>query len=230
MTSPFDTDACDGEAARLVPWFVNGRLTVEEAARVEEHLAACPVCRADVAEQRRLRALMRRDDPVEYAPQPSLQKLMTRIDELDREIAVDARLEAGEESAAMRSHVPRWMVAAVVLQSIGLGLLGVMLWEHSPSRTDAARYVTLSADEATDSRAPRVRVVFAPETTMSEVALMLGALRASIVDGPTEAGAYTLALHSGGGARSSVDAGLARLRADRHVLFAEPVAGSEGRQ
>lgn len=226
MTAPFDTDTCDSEAARLLPWFVTGRLPAEDAARVEEHLADCPVCRADLAVQRDLRSLMRSDERIEYAPQPSLQKLMTRIDEMDREIPEVALVRPGDEPSVPRARVPHWMVAAVVLQTVGLGLLGALLWDRGPSRGDPARYVTLATPAPAADEAQRLRVVFAPETTANEMGLMLGALQAAVVDGPTEAGAYTIALRSGGRDAPSVDASLARLRANPHVLFAEPVAGS----
>ncbi|HSE12491.1 MAG TPA: anti-sigma factor [Rudaea sp.] len=224
MTANLDTRICDSEAARLLPWLVTGRLAADEAARVESHLAECPICRSDLAVQHELRTLMQADERVEYAPQPSLQKLMTRIDELDREIAVPE--PAHDDSVAPpRAVMPRWMIAAAVLQTVGLGLLGAALWQQAPSRTDPATYVTLSAADSVAAPAARVRVVFTSGMTAGNIARLLGAVHAEIVAGPSGAGAYTIALLSEAGAPPSVDASLARLRADPGVLFAEPVAG-----
>jgi len=232
-TSMIDLDVCDSEAARLLPWFATGRIDAEDAARVEAHVASCPACRADLAAQRELHGLMQAGEKVEYSPQPSLQKLMSRIDELDREIApaVATPVASAAVSSApppTRTGLPRWLVAAVVLQTIGLGTLGTLLWQHAGGRNAGAEYVTLGSVEADLGPAPQVRVVFAPDTTIGGMAALLGAVRADIVAGPTEAGAYTLALRPDGGTVASVDASLARLRADPHVVFAEPVVTGAG--
>ncbi len=75
MTSPTDLERVHRETRDLIPWWVNGRLTGEEARRVESHLAQCAECRADVDVEHRVRAAVRQKSPVEYAPQVSLQKL-----------------------------------------------------------------------------------------------------------------------------------------------------------
>ncbi len=152
MASTPDTDDCDSEAARLLPWFATGRIDADDAARVQAHLASCATCRADLAAQRQWRDLLRSDEKVEYSPQPSLQKLMSRIEELDREMAPAAAsstqaVEAEPAGAGARAGLPRWLVAAVVLQTLGLGLLGSMLWQHAGTRGADAEYVTLSSVE-----------------------------------------------------------------------------------
>jgi len=233
MTSIIDLDVCDSEAARLLPWFVTGRIDAEDAARVEAHVAACPACRADLAAQRELHGLMQAGEKIEFSPQPSLQKLMSRIDELDREIAPAAATPVASVAASSapplaRTSLPRWLVAAVVLQTIGLGTLGTLLWQHAGSRNAGAEYVTLGSVEARLGSAPRVRVVFVPDTTLGGMATLLASVRADIVAGPTEAGAYTLALRPDAVPPTSVDASLARLRADPHVVFAEPVVTDGG--
>ena len=231
MASTPNTDDCDSEAARLLPWFATGRIDADDAAGVQAHLATCATCRADLAAQRQWRDLLRSDEKVEYSPQPSLQKLMSRIEELDREMAPAAAsstqaVEVEPAGAGARAGLPRWLVAAVVLQTLGLGLLGSMLWQHAGNRGADAEYVTLSSVERPAGNAPRVRVVFTPDTTVAGIAALLEAVRADIVAGPTEAGAYTLALHSAAEAPASVDASLARLRTDPHVVFAEPATGA----
>jgi hypothetical protein len=231
------TGTCDSEAARMLPWLVAGRLGAAEAARVESHLVECETCRRDRAEQQVLRGLMREDDRIGYSPQPAMQKLMSRIDELERELpdageapATQPAIESDAgDSAALPpvAAVPRWLMAALVVQTLGLGLLGATLWRQS-SVDDPAAYRTLSSTPAVDSRAPQVRVVFAPDTTVAEVARMVGAVEATIVAGPSEAGAYTLALPGDAARPSALDTHVAQLRADTHVLFAEPVvAGTE---
>jgi anti-sigma factor RsiW len=218
--------SCDSEAARLLPWFATGRLSPDETARVETHLAGCAACRADLAGQRELRQVLEADDRLEYSPQPSLQKLMTRIDELERELSEPT---SGPGSAVGehfgRGAVSRWLVAALVVQTVGLALLGSLLWGRSTSVDDtSARYQTLSSTAAVPSgRDPQVRVVFAPGTDVETMTRLLQELNARVVDGPSEAGTYALVLLGPSGEAASVAKGLARLRSDARIVFAEPI-------
>ena len=215
---------CDSEAARLLPWFVTGELESDQARRVEAHLAGCTVCRADLEEQRQLRDALGTDDRVEYSPQPSLQKLMTRIDELDREWTSSSPPPAPESVAPARTFAaPRWLVAAVAVQTIGLAFVSSLLWQRSSDPTVPAAYQTLTSTSPGMTVRPQVRVVFAPGTTVEGVAGLLQGVHARIVDGPSAAGAYALAVAGGAGAPPDLQASLARLRADGRIVFAEPI-------
>src|SRR5579863_5708380 len=85
MTKPPEEGRCDEEAARLLPWYVAGRLEPADAERVTRHLERCAICRDDLAHERTLRALLKSESRIEYAPQPGLAKTLARIDELERE-------------------------------------------------------------------------------------------------------------------------------------------------
>ncbi len=76
---------CGEEAARLLPWYVTGRLSPADLERVSSHLQRCAICRADLAHERRVQALLHSDTRIEYAPQAGLAKTLSRIDELDRD-------------------------------------------------------------------------------------------------------------------------------------------------
>src|SRR5271166_7173451 len=76
---------CDEEAARLLPWYVSGRLDAGDCERVARHLEHCPICRDDLDHERALRALLKSESSLQYAPQPGLAKTLARIDELERE-------------------------------------------------------------------------------------------------------------------------------------------------
>jgi hypothetical protein len=209
--------------ARLLPWFVTARLEPAEAARVESHLLSCAACRRDVEQQRTLGTWIRgdsRDEPTAW--QPSFEKLMSRIDATERAMQSPA-LPAGAVPVTHRARVPRWLVAAVVLQAIGLGILGSVLWQRS-DETLAAQYRTLSSPPvAPGTFRPQIRVVFAPATTVREVADVLGTIGARIVDGPSPSGAYSLALSRPRPSADLVGTSIARLRADSRVVFAEPI-------
>jgi anti-sigma factor RsiW len=226
VTTDVDGHICDAEAARLLPWFVSGRLSATDAERVTQHLERCEICRTDLAEQRALRTTLRTAGPVEYAPQAGLAKTMARIDELTREPTSGFEPAIAGADPVLRRHrfgVTQWLTAAVVVQAIGLGAIGGSYLARQSGDRSAARYETLST-AAPVANGPRIRAVFAEGMTVGQLKALLATQNLLIVAGPTEAGVFTLGATDGGTPGSvRPDAPLAGLRADPHVLFAEPL-------
>ena len=88
----------------------------------------------------------------------------------------------------------------------------------------AARYETLTSP-ASVAEGTRIRAVFARTMTIGELRTLLTTQRLLILAGPSDAGVFTLAATDGTLDRVRLDALLATLRADSHVLFAEPAIG-----
>jgi len=208
---------CEHEAAYLLPWFVSGTLIAQERVRVQAHLDDCSRCRADEVRERRLLEIVGSDAPVEYAPQPGLQKLLSRIEEMEREMpSAPPKKPVAASFAPRNALLVRWLAAAVIVQAVGLGALA---WQHAQGDLFAPRFSTLSATPLHVEGAPRIRVVFAPNVTVGDLKTMLESVDAVVVNGPSEAGVYTLALAS---TQARIDAKLAQLRSEPGVLFAEP--------
>ncbi len=221
-----DGNICDAEAARLLPWYVNGRLSAADAERVTQHLERCETCRADLAEQRALRAALKAGSSVEYAPQAGLAKTLARIDELTRESAAgpeSSRAERDPERRRRRFGVTQWLTAAVIVQAIGLGAIGGSFVVRQAGDRGLARYETLSSPAPVAS-GPRIRAVLSEAMTVGQLKALLAAHRLLIISGPTEAGVFTFGAIDAAPGHGRLDASLAGLRADPNVLFAEPVA------
>lgn len=217
------TDPCNTDAARLLPWFVTGRLDADDVARVETHVASCPACRADLERERALHDVLRQD-PQGRVPGAAqgFEKLMARIGETER--AWPGPPPAPHEpAAAARLRAPRWVGAAVLAHALALAIVGAALWRHA-DRIEEAPFRTLTTDVASSATATaHLRVVFAPGTTTQELAGILDMIDARIVDGPSPAGAYALALATGAPDAAELRKTLATLRADARVIFAEPL-------
>jgi hypothetical protein len=201
------------EVQLLLPWYATGRLDDADQALVDAHLAQCPVCQGDLEHERRL------ETEVACLPVEADQAWASML----------RRMEEG--ASRRRSHWPwlgslrrrsavawrvggPWLGWAVALQIIVVVLIA------RPPEPQPRLYHALSAPPA---HAPgNIVVIFRP--TAQEAAIR-GALKSSgsrLVDGPTGADAYVL--RAPDALRSEA---VAKLRADRDVVVAEPIDAGE---
>jgi putative zinc finger protein len=214
---------CDEEAARLLPWYVSGRLSAADVERVSSHLERCTICRNDVTHESAIRALLKAEARVEYAPQAGLAKTLSRIDELGRDAptaSASSRILA--ISARRRVGALQWLTAAVLVQAVALGWLGIARLHPAPPGAPGSQYETLSVDPQYTATGPHIRVVFAPTMTLVDLKALLAPNHLLIVRGPTDAGAYTLASTDPHVTAAQLAPTVAILRSDPRVLFAEP--------
>jgi anti-sigma factor RsiW len=196
-------------AWELIPWVVNGRATDEDRALVETHLRDCRDCREEFAFQVEIQQAISQEAAAEAAAPPSLDRLWSRIDGADQ--------RTGRRAS---STVQRWLVAAVVVEAIGLGALAFAFWREPPAD---APYRTLSLPAAAPTAT--LRIVLMPKLELAVLQKLLDEEQLQIVGGPSEAGVYSLAPRD---RTQPIDpaGALARLRAHPGVRFAEPVAAT----
>jgi anti-sigma factor RsiW len=202
-------------AWELIPWVVNNRASAEERRAVEEHTADCADCREELALQTRLYAAMRREAPATAPadPQPALRRLWQRI---------DAAAPVLPRRRVASLPLARGLLAAVLIEAIGIAALSAALWSREAVRDHAPLYQTLSAPAEGAPRAS-IRAVLAPTLSLGELEALLGRTHLQIVGGPGDGGVYSLAPLSPR-AGSGVEAeALAQLRSHPGVRFAEPV-------
>jgi hypothetical protein len=195
-----------------IPWLVNGRASDDERAALEQHLAHCADCRAEVAMQRTLLQGMQTRPLVEKMPHASFQKLNARI---------DAERAAVHHHPQRRRQAPalvQWLTAAVVIQALLLGTLLATLLHGRQQAAEEAPYRTVSSPAATPGK-PSVRAVFAMDMTLGELQALLERSHLRIMGGPSAEGVYTLASTTAGDGRRA----LLTLRAHPAVRFAEPI-------
>lgn len=189
----------------LLPWYVNGTLEGGERAQVEAHLSACLPCRRELEAQRALQGA------VSVLPQdPEVARALARV---------HSQLDAAERGLLRRlwdgSHP--LLRGALAVQLALIVALTALLAMQPP-----AGYRTLSAQTGAQERTG-IAVIFADGRSEQEVRGLLAQLGARIVDGPSEAGAYTLAVDA-----ARRDAAIATLREHAAVKLALPVSLPEG--
>lgn len=211
------------ETVESIPWLVTGRIADDERRELEEHLQECAECREELALQKRLQAAMTREPRVEYAPGVSLQKLWTRIGDTET-LDTNAPLSKTPRQR-VRSRAMQWLVAAVVVEAIGITLLATLPRSGPVTAVSAPpAYRTVTTTDALPQNAA-LRVVFAPQVTLSQLNALLRDQRLEIVNGPSLAGVYTLATTA---PTAQLPDTLARLRAHGGVQFAELIAIESG--
>lgn len=210
------------DAWHLLPWFVNGSLRREVRGDVDAHIAACADCQSEVALQTSVRDALSREDGRQEATQSSFDQLWARIethgDTTDEPVAqADLPAPAAPAPRLRASGMPRWLVAAVVVEAIGLVTLGWITLNNDPR--GAALYQTLSSPAPYVDNG-QIRAVFAPDLELHDLQMLLASSELTIVAGPTEAGVYTLAPTK---QKANIDSALADLRRNANVRFAEPI-------
>ena len=189
-----------GEAQRLLPWVVNGRLDGDERVWVEQHIDGCSDCQRELDELRRLQAAWLQSDqvqsdhvhadpadgmPMRVARQADAgwRRLRERLQPSPTSISRPSNRRTSRLSGA------RWLGWAVAAQALLITVLAAALWQQ-PSAI--ARYHTLSAAPVATSG--NLIIVFDPALPETRLRGLLRATDARIVDGPNDAGAYVLSV------------------------------------
>jgi len=217
------------EAWALLPWLANGRLPASDREWVEAHLAQCAECRGELAAQQKvateLNGQMTRDSSPEASgtdEHRSFNKLWARIEASEAAAPPAGSVKGSGAPVSRTSRTVRWLAAAVVVQGFGLALFGFnALRQTSP----ASGYITYSEVPPQRLNAPAVRIVFAPEASMSDVNTLLMHQGLSIVSGPGTSGNFTAELSADAVASgASANTIAAVISKDPNVTFAQPVA------
>lgn len=219
-----------------IPWVANGSAAEPLREFVEAHVAACDDCRQELAFQRQLRAGFGVETVSAHDAEPGLQRLWARIDAGPATEAPAPVLPGPMPAPLPVTHRPtnrpaanltRWLVAAVVVQAIGL--VGMLAVRQPPASNPPAAYETLSLAPAARSAAT-LRFVPAPSLSMAELQTLLARSGTRIVETSADGGIFGLApatpdaTETDAPARSrATSRALAELRAARGVLLVEPI-------
>jgi hypothetical protein len=210
MTFPMNSGGDCVRAWEAMPWVLQGSAAQKQADWLKAHLDGCASCRAEFAQQTRLRLALSLPCDVAVDAESGLGRLLGRLDAPDA-VAMPSPSRPG-------GWFTRALVAAVLIQAIGIGVLGAKLW----SAGERPLYRTFSQEPAPPA-AGAIRVVPDASMTLADWDALLHALQLQVVGGPNDVGAYTLApMHAGSTTRQA----LQQLRATRGIRLAEPVVAS----
>jgi hypothetical protein len=200
------------DVEELLPWYVTGRVSREEAKGIEAALKTMPDLAGKLVQvQREREAVARAAEAVEPAPPETLQHLLQQVDATrQRRVArIDNRVEAGGWLRAAVNRNVVWQ-AAFAAACVAIVVLGVRLYTP-PAPGDLGVASSISGTgEAT------LLVTFQRDATAAEIATLLTGLHATIVDGPAPDGGYVVQIPAR--QAGDIDAAAASLRARKDLV------------
>lgn len=209
MTFPMNTSQDCLRAWEAMPWVLQNSATQEQSEWLKNHLARCESCRAEFAQQTRLKLALSLPSNIPVDANAGLNRLLGRLDAPQPQEALPYRSRSGH-------WLMRAMVAAVLVQAIGISVLGAKLW----STDNSPMYRTLS-QQSLPAPSGAIRVVPDATMTLTDWNALLHSLRLQVVGGPNDVGAYTVVPAS---SNAMTQHTLQQLRATRGIQLAEPVA------
>lgn len=180
------------DVEELLPWYVTGRVSREEARGIEAALKTMPDLAGKLAQvQREREAVARASETAESAPPETLQRLLQQV-ETTRQWRVPKIESHGEAGGWIKAALGRNAVwqTALVAASVAIVALSVQLY-----RVPAGDQFKV-AGNINGAGGATLIVTFQPDATAGEIGTLLSGLGARIVDGPKPGGAYTVELPS----------------------------------
>lgn len=200
------------DVEELLPWYVTGRVSREEARGIEAALKTMPDLAGKLAQvQREREAVSRASEAVEPAPPETLQRLLQQV-ETTRQWRVPKIDSHGEGSGWLKAAMGRNAVwqTALAAACVAIIALGVQLY-NVPAGDQF-----MVAGNINGAGGATLLVTFQPGATAGDIGALLTDLGAKIVDGPKPGGAYVVELPSS--QASDVEAATSNLLARKDLI------------
>lgn len=181
------------DVEELLPWYVTGRVSREEARGIEAALKTMPDLANKLAQvQREREAVSRAAEAVEAPAPESLQRLLQQV-ETTRQRRVPRIDSQGEASGWLKGAMSRSVVwqAAFAAACVAIVVLGVRLYNPPASGELGV------ASSINGARGVTLLVTFQPDAKAVDIAALLTGLNATIVSGPKPGGIYVVELPAG---------------------------------
>ena len=204
------------EISLLLPWYVSRTLDDKEKLLVEKHLKGCLICRIEIENLHKIASAVKQADSFESAAQASFRKLRHRLHNTEKQRQNDM------PSFGLGWWRPKvfWFQRSVFAVTAVLLLTLLIPSNRDDNSLLSGNYRTLSDSENVVDRDNEIRVVFSKDTDEQQRDEILASVRGWIVTGPTPQGVYSVGLESK--QSTKILKIIEQLRADAHVVFAEP--------
>ena len=217
------------EIAALLPWYVTGRISEEDRAKVEAYMATHPQARAQLA-------VAREEADIIFSADAGLEVPHYAIDKLRASLAADpsVRIAAARSSIMDRlgeffggftsALSPRQLAFASMSAMLMIGVLAGML---ASNFTSSPQY-TVASNNAAVTKGTYALVVLQPAVPVATVSAFLAENGYAIVDGPRAGGVYRVRIADGVLANAAAETirGKLKARGDLFTFVSAAPAGA----
>ncbi len=194
------TNNNDHEAIeKLLPWLVNGSLSVEESERVEVHLQHCEKCRSQFSQLQTINKQVA-EEKSEWQPSSAhFSSILSEVEHLEAVAPEQKKIKQSKSNRRSGFFQSLWQTPTPVRWTLALESMALValltIWNISPQsilQSDVELYQTLS-DNPQDSPASnmsRIRLLLNDAMTAVELTQLLQQTDAQIRQGPSALGIY----------------------------------------
>ena len=219
------------KVCQLLPWYVNGTLSLAEQGVVDRHLEMCQTCREELEHCRQLDTALAANSNAEWRPsERHFAEILKNVDALENDrVTAPVKRKRQHLLAAIGDWLfgtptpVRWILATETA-ALGALVLVMALSNAAPQPLVGQNFETLSSEEQlTALSSPQAHVVFAEDIIEREMRALLRSIDAELTAGPTALGVYTIGFADSERATRIVEQAIVVLQAHPKVQFAEPV-------
>ncbi len=184
----------------LLPWFVNGTLSVEERVEVEQHVESCVQCQQEIALLQKIRTEVK-DTPVQSPGEFGLNRLLNEVRHKQKGVGVTPQTQS-------RGWQTGLAIAASLMIFVQAGLLFDAWFLSKP----------MSPLAGPQKDGVVLQVTFEPTTTEAQIRELMTDIQATFIDGPSSLGLYRIRLDSIASSQSSVHDTIKQLRQHTDII------------
>jgi anti-sigma factor RsiW len=214
MTSETEILSEADEIAALLPWYVSGKISTSDRARVEAYAAAHPEVRGHIA-------LAREEADAVFAANQAISPPRASLDKLHAAISTDPRARLHAVKASFFDRVgeflgglaPRQLAYAGIAAALAITVQAASIGSLLSNRAPGGGYETAAGPSEAAVIGTFALVAFQPAAPSGTLSAFLAESKITIVEGPKAGGVYRVRLSDKILAATDTDAAIAKLKA-----------------
>lgn len=215
------------EIAALLPWYVTGKISAADKARVEAYASAHPDIQAHIA-------LARDEADIVFSENASIPVPRGGLERLQKSLAASpsARLHGVKASIIDRfgnwlgSLAPRQLAYAGTAAALAIAVQAASIGSMLANRQPAGGYQTASGPQAAVGKGTFALIAFQQAAPQGTLTAFLASNAIVIVEGPKPGGMYRVRISEAVLSQAELDNALAKLKARADLISFAAASGS----
>ncbi len=208
---------------KLLPWYINKTLRLDESTKVESHLTVCFLCQKELAILKTLSSTVA-NQPFQHTNESLLTVKFSKLSAEINGSLVTQKDHTNVSKVSQKAH--GFKLGRINLQKPALAIaasifIAVLLPRLTMNNSVTAEFQTLSNAEIASVQKDSIRVIFLDDSKKQDINNLVSSINGHITNGPTEQGEYAVTVE-GEVTATKIQNVIENLKKDSNVLFAEP--------